>query len=854
MMPTNISSPRHLQAEWIWDDGDWKPYHFYLYARRTFDLATTPTSGILNITASDRYMLYVNGEYVGRGPARSDPRRKSFDRYDVKDLLCRGSNTLAVRAYHYGTIPEGRRESHIQQEGGWGSWTGNAYTVGERAGLWVQIEMEANEVQTIGTDSEWRIQPARAWNRKVGQMNWLLGCNEVFNANNDPLDWMAPGFDDSTWAPAHVIPSRLWEWTLLEEREIPLLKETEQNPESIVVVGEVIDQARLINIDIAQLLNEEIHFTLEHAIAKNPTAVLGSDAAHAEFQGRFAMQNGIRVPFIIVDFGRQVFGFPRIRLWAEKGSIIDMTYGQALENGRIPPAARYGDRFIARDGAQMWEVAEYRQFRYLQITFRSHYAPILVDTVSVNAYTYPAEQRGDFECSDPIVTALWQACLDTTTLNMEDTVVHEGYRERNAWATGDGCHGMHMIFAAFGNLPLIDRFLRMWPLSNRGDGMMAIVYPPKPPDRHIIPQFLLQWSTRVREHYLFSGLRWVLEELYNSVPPQIGWYESHRDGQGLLRDIPGFAIIDWSPIDLRGASFSANALYVAGLEDAAWVAEQAGDQENAQRWRTTAGAVRTTLRDLFWNEEQGLFEDAHHKGNLTGSVSEFANGVALLYGIATDEQAARISQRLDEDFEDLARATPLTVGYIVDGLMVRGFSRIAIDLIRRRFEYMVTVTNNPTIWESWWPYTDGYPVTVQEDFDNRFTTHRIRPGNQRSLAHTGGVQTGYMLSKHVLGVMPTGPGFETCAIRPRPGGLEYARGTYPTPKGDIRIDWQQNDKVFRLSIVLPDSIKADVVLSQDLGVWHELKHNSKMIELDSSSPEAVVCISGGEHKIELLKS
>jgi alpha-L-rhamnosidase len=852
MMPTNISSPHHWKAKWIWDDGDWKPYHFYLYARRVFDLTATPASGILCITASDRYVLYVNGEYVGRGPARSDPRRKSYDRYDVTKYLRPGSNTLAVRAYHYGTIPEGRREPHIQQESGWGSWTGNAYTVGERAGLWVQLDVDGDGAQTIGTDSQWRVQPARAWNREVGQMNWLLGSNEVFDANCDPPDWMVPEFDDAAWTPAHVIPNRLWEWTLLEEREIPLLRETEQNPALIAVVGEVIDQARLINIDIAQLLNEEIHFPVEHAIAKDPNAVLQGGNTQAEFQGQFAMQHGIRVPFIIIDFGRQVFGFPRIRFRAGRGSILDMTYGQILENDRIPPAARYGDRYIARDGEQTWEVAEYRQFRYLQITFRSHYAPIHVDSVSVNAYTYPAEQRGAFECSDPVLTRLWQACLDTTTLNMEDTMVHESYRERNAWATGDGCHGIHVTFAAFGNLPLVDRFLRMWPLSNRGDGMMAIVYPPKPPDRHIIPQFLVQWSTRVREHYLFSGLRWVLEELYPSVPPQIDWYESHRDGQGLLRDVPGFAIIDWSPIDLRGASFSTNALYIAGLEDAAWAAEQVGEEHDAQRWLTAAAEVRATLRDMFWNEEQGLFEDAHHEGKLTGSVSEFGNGAALLYGIATDEQAVRISQRIDRDYEDLARATPLTFGYVVDGLMARGFSRIAIDIIRRRFEFMVNATNNPTIWESWWPYTDGFPVTTQEEFDNRFTTHRIRPGNQRSLAHTGGVQTGYMLSKHVLGVMPTGPGFETCTIRPCPGELEFAKGTFPTPKGDIRVDWKQTGKGFQLTTALPDGVKATVVLNRDAGAKQEMRHNDVVIETDALLSEASVCITGGEHRIEFL--
>ena len=37
-------------------------------------------------------------------------------------------------------------------------------SVGERAGLWVQLDVDGDATQTIGTDNEWRIQPARvAW-------------------------------------------------------------------------------------------------------------------------------------------------------------------------------------------------------------------------------------------------------------------------------------------------------------------------------------------------------------------------------------------------------------------------------------------------------------------------------------------------------------------------------------------------------------------------------------------------------------------------------------------------------------------------------------------------------------------
>ena len=132
--PPATTPVSHWAAEWIWIPGAAKPYHCYIYARRSFELAARPQSATLHVTASDRYVLFVNGAYVGRGPARSDPRRKSYDSHDVARHLVPGRNTVAIRAYHFGTPRDGG--GRAGDDTGWGVWSGNSYTVGERAGLW----------------------------------------------------------------------------------------------------------------------------------------------------------------------------------------------------------------------------------------------------------------------------------------------------------------------------------------------------------------------------------------------------------------------------------------------------------------------------------------------------------------------------------------------------------------------------------------------------------------------------------------------------------------------------------------------------------------------------------------------
>jgi hypothetical protein len=71
--------------------------------RRRFTLATVPGSAPLRITADSRYVLYVNGAEVSRGPVRGDASKLSYDAVDLAPQLRPGENVLAVRAHWYAT-------------------------------------------------------------------------------------------------------------------------------------------------------------------------------------------------------------------------------------------------------------------------------------------------------------------------------------------------------------------------------------------------------------------------------------------------------------------------------------------------------------------------------------------------------------------------------------------------------------------------------------------------------------------------------------------------------------------------------------------------------------------------------
>jgi len=186
--------PGHWKARWIWTSGEThRSFHYFLMARHDFNISGTPRSAALDITAFDRYMLYVNGEYLGRGPARSDARWKSYDRYDVGSHLRAGKNTIAVLAYHYGRH--------------------NGYARDAPPGLFAQLEVSNADGrrQVMGTSSDWRVRHALSWSRDVDPAAYTgVGFTEVYDATLDPPKWQAPDFDDSQWEHAYVIPEAVF--------------------------------------------------------------------------------------------------------------------------------------------------------------------------------------------------------------------------------------------------------------------------------------------------------------------------------------------------------------------------------------------------------------------------------------------------------------------------------------------------------------------------------------------------------------------------------------------------------------------------------------------------------------------
>jgi len=178
--------PGRWRSRWIWADpatatgGAPSPRHT-VALRTTFDLSEVPGQVPARLVAVSRYVLFVNGAQVARGPVRSNPRRQPYDDLDLAPHLRAGSNTIAVLAYRYGgPMPWYLPPSELANDTAGGAFVLEADLGGDR---W------------LVTDDTWQGTVLDGWTATHGRGVSGRGIEQI-DARPLPTDWLdAPSLE-----------------------------------------------------------------------------------------------------------------------------------------------------------------------------------------------------------------------------------------------------------------------------------------------------------------------------------------------------------------------------------------------------------------------------------------------------------------------------------------------------------------------------------------------------------------------------------------------------------------------------------------------------------------------------------
>src|SRR5579862_5838581 len=165
---------------------DFGVFHF----RKTITLPDKPESFVINISADNRYRLFVNGKSVCTGPARSDLANWNFETVDIASYLTPGNNIIAATVWNFA---EYRPYSQISYQ--------TAFI----------IQGNSEKESIINTDKSWKVIQDSGYSpfpidRTKIQTYIVTAEGEKVDGNKYDWHFEQLNYDDSRWSPA----SQLW--------------------------------------------------------------------------------------------------------------------------------------------------------------------------------------------------------------------------------------------------------------------------------------------------------------------------------------------------------------------------------------------------------------------------------------------------------------------------------------------------------------------------------------------------------------------------------------------------------------------------------------------------------------------
>jgi alpha-L-rhamnosidase len=215
-----------IQSSMIWSTSEASEKGEYVVFRKSFELADTNATALMELFADSRYLLWINGKYVLRGPCRFYPKRPEYDEVDVKQYLKKGKNTIAILVHTIGNSNNGRIMKHAP-------------------GVAVVLKMSGKEI--LRTDATWKyynktmyLPSARSWNTIA----------DVMDARIDNAEWISPDYNDSSWT--FAIATDGAQWRKMFPCELPLRKETELRNLRLLPSGEPLSTKLPIELTAGQ--------------------------------------------------------------------------------------------------------------------------------------------------------------------------------------------------------------------------------------------------------------------------------------------------------------------------------------------------------------------------------------------------------------------------------------------------------------------------------------------------------------------------------------------------------------------------------------------------------------------------
>jgi alpha-L-rhamnosidase len=502
---------------------------------------------------------------------------------------------------------------------------------------------------------------------------------------------------------------------------------------------------------------------------------------------------------MLVDFGRVAFGNLKITPPAAAACEITVHFGEAFEKGRInrkpPGSVRYSMTQLKLSGAIPLIAAPQEDkrntkppaailtppewgtvtpFRWVEI---EGWPGDLRPEQMVRRTAFSAvwdDHAASFESSDETLNRIWEMCRYSIKATTFAGVYVDGDRERIPYEA-DAYINQICHYATDNDIQMA---------RDTYDRLM----------KH--PTWPTEWASHMifmaHADFMQTGDTNWLAPRYEKLKTKL--LLDRAGPHGLLvsnqKQINRDDIVDWPQGERDGFVFKpintvVNAFYIHSLKLMAELATALKQENDAADYSARRTMALAAFQEKLFNKSRGVYRD----GEGADHSSQHANLFPLAFGLVPLEQRPGV---IDFVLKKGMACSVYAAQYLMDGLFENEAGTQALALMTapgdRSWKHMLSSGTTIT-WEAW--------------------DQKYKPNQDWN--HAWGAAPANLLPRYVLGARSLDPGWTRALVRPNLGALKSASGKVPTPRGPILVRWS-NDASFKLSLALPDGMKAKLEL------------------------------------------
>lgn len=748
---------------------------------RDLTLARKPVRLPVQVSADNRFTLYVNGRRVGAGPATSDLAHWRYATLDLAPYLTRGTNHLQAVVWNFvkpeAPIPEDlpAAQKNAAAYRNLRGQTGPAAQISARLGFW----LSAPETPELDSGPAWRarLDVSRSAASALGQVSgyYVAAPSESIDARRAPEPALA--------AVQALAAGEASPWTLLAD-------------------------------PLPQMLHR----------AADPGRVARADLpAASAFPGKAVTLPAHAKTRILLSRPAMIAAYPSLRVSGGRDATIKLTYAEALVDAKGRKGVRsevgdrvvrgLSDRFVADGAPRTFSPLWWRTWRYLEIEVETAETPLVLEGLEVHETGYPFAQVGKFVSDDLALNRIWEIGWRTARIDAHETYMDTAYYEQLQYA-GDTRLQMLISYAVGGDPRLAVQAIDAFAASRTLGGLTEGAYPSRLSNP--IPPFSLLWVSMLHDHWSRYPDTEVARRHLGRAREILAWFDSHLGQDGLMRKTPGWSFVDWAvqngrlmgrdafpAYDGQGRSCVTSLAYLGALRDMADLESALGEPSRAARDRARADRIVAGVRAQCWDADRGLFADTPDKTQF----SQHANALAVLYDVATPREAKGVLDRVLGDKGIDAPAGVISTSYYYAWYLIR-----ALDHAGRADRYLALL--------------DTWRGLLALDY----TTWPEERGDTRSDTHAWSAHPTADLLELVAGVRPDAPGFARLRIEPHLGDLKRLDATAATPAGPVEVRYRRRGGRLEVEVRKPAALPGVFIWR---GQQHPLQESRTRLIVDA---------------------